>query len=134
MLLFDKFCPFYWENNIFKPISLFWWQRRWPDGDLTNFSPLLENFEIPGNAGRVPLVKIVCAKEWGTGSFPLLHTISRKDQFFVILLTKCQPAKFAFLRHLLINLFCNEIPNLEAGEHVFIFVCKDIRILAKETT
>ena len=54
--------------------------------------------------------------------------------FFVILLTKCQPAKFAFLRHLLINLFCNEIPNLEAGKHVFIFVCKDIRILAKETT
>ena len=56
------------------------------------------------------------------------------NQLFVILLTKCQPAKFAFLQHLLINLFCNEIPNLEAGEDVLIFVCKDIRILAKETT
>ena len=64
----------------------------------------------------------------------ILTILGGKIKFFVILLTKCQPAKFAFLGHLLINLFCNEIPNLEAGEHVFTFVCKDIRILAKETT
>ena len=68
-------------------------------------------------------------------TFQVILTIfGEKINFFVILLTKCQPAKFAFLWRLLINSFSNEIPNLKAGEHVFIFVCKDIRILAKETT
>ena len=58
-------------------------------------------------------------------TFQVILTILGEDQFFVILLAKWQPAKFAFLLHLLIYLFCNEIPNLEAGEHVFLFVCKD---------
>ena len=75
-------------------------------------------------------------KKMSLFTFQVILTIfwGKNQFFFEILLTKCQPAKFAFLQHLLINLFCNEIPNLEAGEHVFIFVCKDIRILAKETT
>ena len=66
-------------------------------------------------------------KKMSLFTFQVILTIfGEKINFFVILLTKCQPAKFAFLRHLLIN--------LEAGEHVLIFVCKEVRILATETT
>ena len=69
-------------------------------------------------------------------TFQVILTIFGEKIFFVILLTKCrQPAKFGFfLRHLLINLFCNEIPNLDAGKLVLIFVCKDVWILTTETT